>query len=332
MVAAGYTSIGGVEWHAPAADIYDANHDAKLTRANILDIRSIPSVDLLWMSPPCPAFSIANTKRGETDADTALATHIVKLAVDSRPRSIAIENVRGYQSSRSLAIIIEALGSAGYKIDSAIYNAANYGTPTTRQRLIVRATLGELEQVAKTHQKPSNQLSLFGLPGWISWWGVVCDRVEELPRSQLTENQKLSVVAVDSKILVDGIGNNHGSSYTTLVDCEPANTITASTAKHPHRIMIERVGYYNGTPNQYQDCPAPTIRSAPHCDDKGAYRVAYNILDNYDCYAADIKCLAAWQGFPPDYNWLDNRAQAGRGIGNSVPPPLARAIASSLNN
>jgi hypothetical protein len=47
MIAAGYTPIGGLEHHAPASDIYDLNHPVPITRANILDIDSIPTVDLL---------------------------------------------------------------------------------------------------------------------------------------------------------------------------------------------------------------------------------------------------------------------------------------------
>lgn len=48
------------------------------------------------------------------------------------------------------------------------------------------------------------------------------------------------------------------------------------------------------------------------------------------CLSADVRCLAAWQGFPADYDWCDNRGEAGRAIGNAVPPPLAKAIALSF--
>jgi site-specific DNA-cytosine methylase len=115
----------------------------------------------------------------------------------------------------------------------------------------------------------------------------------------------------------------------------PSHTIGAkegSRVSSNQKILIERVGYYSGTPNTYQsEIPAPTIRSAPSIDDKGTYRVSHNIVDNYACYAADIKCLAAWQGFPPDYNWGNNRGEAGRAIGNAVPPKLSEAVAKSFD-
>jgi DNA (cytosine-5)-methyltransferase 1 len=141
MVAAGYKSLGGIEHHQPAADIYNLNHPVPVTVADILTTGSIPTVDLLWISPPCPSFSIVNANRGETDNDRALAHHLARLITDSRPNSIAIENVRGYAQSQSLAIIISTLLELGYEIRQSIECAANYGTPTTRERLIVRASM-----------------------------------------------------------------------------------------------------------------------------------------------------------------------------------------------
>ena len=380
MAQAGYTPLGGVEYHPPAADIYDLNHEFPLTRANILDVDRIPSVDLLWASPPCPSFSIANQNRGEKDNDIALAQHVAKLMVESRPRHIAIENVRAYGKSKSLAIIYEALVNAGYDITSSVECAANYGAPTTRERFIFRATLGTLGPIVQTHFNPSKtkQQELFGeRPKWNGWWDAIAHLVDELEPSHLTENQiksfenwmrknwdltpPLLISTANAggndgrenphrhptltyskpaytitagggmpKILIDGAGNKNNTDYTIRNEEQPSHTVTASHAKHPIRILIERVGYYNGNPGTWQpEVPSPTIRSSQHIDDKGSYRVAYNIVDGYDCYKASIDCLAAFQGFPT-YNWGKNRGEAGRAIGNAVPPQLSRAIALSF--
>ncbi len=371
MTTAGYKSLGGIEYHQPAANIYSLNHPHPVTVADILTIDSIPTVDLLWLSPPCPSFSIVNANRGETDNDRALAHHLARLIKDSRPNSVAIENVRGYEHSQSLAIIISTLWGLGYEVRRSIECAANYGTPTTRERLIVRASMTKMRDLIHTHQKPSNQLSLFALPDWVSWWEAIADFFEDLPRSKLTENQVkiLEEQGIIAPMLVNGDGNRYNSSYTTRTATLPAPTITATQSKHPMRILvdvcnprggdytirsyqqpshtitakqgsrvssnskilIERVGYYNGEPHAYADTiPAPTIRASQHIDDRTSYRVAYNVVDAYDCYAADIRCLAAWQGFPRDYRWGNNKGEAGRSIGNAVPPPLAKSIAKSF--
>jgi site-specific DNA-cytosine methylase len=62
------------------------------------------------------------------------------------------------------------------------------------------------------------------------------------------------------------------------------------------------------------------------------YRVAYNIVDDFDCFSADIKCLSAWQSFPRHYERGSNRGEASRCIGNAVPPKLAQAVARSFSN
>lgn len=330
MKIAGYELTGGIEYHHAAADIYDANHDIPLTRANILDIDRIPSVDIVWSSPPCPSFSLANNNRGETEKDINLAKHIAKLIVASRPTSVAIENVRGYWGSNSCDILLDALDKAGYNIQHSIECAADYGAATTRRRLIVRASLNPILPLVKTHQKvgfDADQLSLFDiLPNWVSWYDAIESFIHTLPKSTLTDNQ--SAALSKREIPLPPLINS-----TVLSERKLSPIITAfrgSQVSSNSRILIERLGY-RGEPNIYTDSkPCPTIRAHTHLDDHGCYRIAANIIDNFECFAADIRCLAAWQSFP-SYNWLSNRGEAGRCIGNAVPPLLARSIALSFS-
>lgn len=313
MLQAGFLPIGGIEYHQAAANIYNLNHVTPVAVADVMDVDRIPTVDLLWISPPCPSFSIASVHRGETDRDVSMANQVARLIVESRPRSVAIENVRGYAQSQSLRIILDRLASAGYKIAQSIECAADFGAPTTRSRLIVRATLDRLATLTPTHQRRSAQLSLFPLPSWVSWWDAIADRVHELPKSRLTDRQKATLInqGIELPLLVDSIGNDRHSSYTVRSCDAPAHTITATIHKHPIRILvdlnnpvlIERVGYY---------------------------RVSHNVWDGVECLSADVRCLAAWQGFPRDYQWGDNRGEAVKAIGNAVPPPLASAVAKSF--
>jgi DNA-cytosine methyltransferase len=341
LEAAGYNLAGGVEYYPQAADIYDANHKIPLTRANILDIDKIPTVDIAWGSPPCPSFSLSNPNKGETQKDINLARHFSMLLIASRPRSIAIENVPGYWGSESCNNIMADLAKAGYKLKHSVENAANYGAATTRRRLIIRASLDKISPLIRTHQKPTNidQLSLFDrLPNWISWHDAIEHFIDELPTSYLTEKQSGAISNQilannkKSKLLV-GWSNAREGESKVLSDKEPAQTIAATVRNRPQsqtKILIDRLGY-RGEPNIYSDLiPAPTIRAHTHIDDHGCYRIATNIVDSHNCYAANIKALATWQSFPSNYNWLKNRGEAGRAIGNSVPPLLAKAIALSL--
>ncbi len=296
MAMAGFKPVFGLEYDPAIAGLFQLNHPAELLCSDILKVNLIPSVELLWVSPPCPSFSIANRKRGETANDIALASHIAMLMVGANPQHIAIENVPGYAQSHSFGVLHTALVLAGYQVDSAIYNAANYGVPQKRRRLIVRASRGNWGAVIPTHSQDIEQLGLFGSQKpWQTWLEAIEDI--QLEAGGLTENQRKAIGAIA-----------------------------------PQNLLIERTGY-RGKPKFWQAEPAPTIRSHIHYDGKGCFRTAYNILrSGGQCLKANIQCLAAWQSFPINYKWGDCKTTAAKAIGNAVPPLLAEAIARSFLN
>lgn len=287
MLTAGYDSIGGVEYHKPAVQIYNLNHEVKITPQNLLEVSNIPSVDLLWISPPCPSYSQANPKRGETKNDLDLARKIATLIRVSRPSNIALENVRGYHKSQSLSIILTTLHKLCYKVDLQMLKAEDYGNPSHRERFILRASFQTLEPI-------------FGVAQQSGWFKAY-------------------------------LGLNHGLALSKLTDKQLETLEMSSYNTHNTPLLMERCGYYNTPKVWTKDRLAPTIKAHSHHDGKGSYRVAYNILEGGVCYTADTQCLAAWQSFPKTYQWGIDRGEAGRSIGNAVPPCLAKAVAESFN-
>jgi DNA (cytosine-5)-methyltransferase 1 len=296
MRMAGFTPVFGVEFDPEIAKLFALNHAADLQVTDILEVRSIPSVDLLWVSPPCPSFSLANQNRGETAQDIKLAQHLGFLICESKPENVAIENVPAYSKSQSFAILVDALLRGGYQVHAAIYNSADFGVPQQRKRLIIRASRHCLSQVGQSHSRSPEQLDLFGEKRrWVGWSEVIdFNHLQEQP---LTQNQ-----------------------------------LAALGANPPTLTLIERTGYRGGVPCYWSEKhPAPTIRSHPHHDRKGTYRVAYNVAYGKESFAADNLCLAAWQSFPADYRWGESRAVAAKAIGNAVPPLMAAAISRSFS-
>lgn len=118
-------------------------------------------IDLVAGGPPCQAFSTAGSRRGFEDERGNVFLHYVNLALDLRPRYIVIENVRGLLSAPmkhrphrlrgkrfpplmedempggALGFVIFLLESAGYCVTFNLYNAANFGSPQTRERVIL---------------------------------------------------------------------------------------------------------------------------------------------------------------------------------------------------
>ena len=143
--AAGFDLAWGVEYIPEIAAVANANLGGHVRVGDILDMdpTTFEQVDALHVSPPCPNFSVAKTGRGETENDIALGRKVAEFIMVHRPRIFTLENVWGYRHSESWVIILETLNSLGYWFDMAHVNAADFGVPQTRKRMIVRAVLGD---------------------------------------------------------------------------------------------------------------------------------------------------------------------------------------------
>ena len=158
---------------------------------NADDIRRLSGVtgdiDLIAGGPPCQAFSTIGKHRGFSDIRGNVFLYYIKLLLELRPRYIVIENVRGLLSAPlkycptkerannenygllnkpggALLYIIEKLREGGYTVSFNLYNAANFGVPQIRERVVIIATReGEkVPYLTPTHSENGE----FGLPLW----------------------------------------------------------------------------------------------------------------------------------------------------------------------
>lgn len=135
-------------------------HDSDSVRA-AAGLSPDEEIDVVAGGPPCQAFSTAGSRRGFEDERGNVFLHYVNLAIELSPRYIVIENVRGLLSAPmkhrphrlrgakfpsladdempggALAFVIFLLESAGYRVTFNLYNAANFGSPQTRERVIL---------------------------------------------------------------------------------------------------------------------------------------------------------------------------------------------------
>jgi len=117
-------------------------------------------VDLLSAGLPCPPFSIAGKQLGADD-DRDLFPAMLRIARDSRPRAIFVENVRGILSSRFDSFrsgIDSALNKQGFDTYWAGFNAVDFGVPQVRFRaFLVALRRGETKPLVwpKSPQLPA---------------------------------------------------------------------------------------------------------------------------------------------------------------------------------
>jgi len=369
--AAGLLPVGGIELDPYPAALYEANFGHPLRRENILDtpIHDLPDMDFLWASNPCPSFSTAKTNGGETPEDIALAQKTAAIIRTKRPRYFALENVRGYADSESFAAILSRLDAEGYNYHWAIYDAASFGVPQNRMRLILRASRDPLGDLLPTHSKHGG---LWWQPHR-GWYDAVADLLQSCKTSHLTERQikalekkgwygevqralavsseylqqngklgrcgelPMGTVTTQSKplaVMVEGLQNCGREAYARW-QIEPSQTVTAKSSPStlPRAVLLERVGYGKERDPTIRtaDEPCITLRAHTGCDERGGYRSPMTaLLENADIRALDYRCLARLQSFPDWYQWGSSAGKNCRAIGNACPSLFAQKVIESM--
>lgn len=146
----------------------------------ILRLAKIPqnrNVDVIYGGPPCQAFSTAGARRALDDERGNVFLRYIDVIKEIRPTYVVIENVRGllsapypYKESEkpikggALCVILDRLKEAGYTISFELYNAANFGTPQIRERVVIIGKLGKkkVPYLFPTHSEHGD----YGLPEW----------------------------------------------------------------------------------------------------------------------------------------------------------------------
>ncbi|MDA2989008.1 MAG: DNA cytosine methyltransferase [Actinomycetota bacterium] len=107
-----------------------------------VDGTTLGPVDLLAGGVPCPPFSVAGLQKGAAD-DRDLFPEMIRLARESGPRAVMIENVRGILDRRFDTYrdeISREFESMGYVVfPFRLLNASDYGVPQLRPRAILVA-------------------------------------------------------------------------------------------------------------------------------------------------------------------------------------------------
>jgi DNA (cytosine-5)-methyltransferase 1 len=176
-----------------------------------LDIRKAANlsenddIDVIVGGPPCQAFSTAGTRRGFQDMRGNVFLKFIDLLLELKPKYAVIENVRGLLSAPlahrphaergeewapgfeekpggALLHILQTLRANGYGVSFNLYNAANFGVPQIRERVILICSRdgAQLPHLNPTH----SQDEAFGLPKWMTFREAVegvealgCDHV-----------------------------------------------------------------------------------------------------------------------------------------------------------
>ncbi len=145
-------------------------------------------IDLIVGGPPCQAFSTAGKRQGFNDDRGNVFLKYLELCIELRPKYFVIENVRGLLScplahrphdqrgegfpdlnedelkGGALNFVLHRIEQSGYSYSFNLYNAANFGTPQIRERVIIICSRDGKRPpfLMPTHSEDGS----YGLPQW----------------------------------------------------------------------------------------------------------------------------------------------------------------------
>lgn len=130
-------------WPA-AVETYRSNLGDHVSGGDIHRDLDVPDADVVTGGPPCQGFSSAGMRRAEDERNT-LVGEFSRLIAKRRPRAFVFENVEGFLTGAGGQFVFELLDpliAAGYRIHVRKVNAANYGVPQHRKRVVAIGGLG----------------------------------------------------------------------------------------------------------------------------------------------------------------------------------------------
>ena len=346
---AGFESLCAIEIDKKALATYKYNYpSAKIVNDDTCKVNPRELREWLGLQPeeltvviggpPCQGFSrnIPAGCRSLDESRNQLYKTFLEFVEEFRPIYVVMENVPEILNAYKGVVryeITKQLESFGYKVASASLNAAHYGIPQTRTRAFFIASLDKTPCFPKpTHseEKSTKQLNLFD--NSISSIVTVRDAIGDLPpldagQEYSEDNYPLQVNSIyqammrfESTKLV-----NHVARALSPVQIARVRVLKeGQDAKHLPPELAPKKHYSGAYGRLYWDKPARTItRWVFH---PGSGRFFHPTQDR----TITIREAARLHSFPDKFHFLGTYTEMSSQIGESVPPLLAKAIATCL--
>ena len=173
FIKAGHQIIWANDLYGDAVETYRKNIGNHIVCEDITQVNTstIPDCDIVIGGFPCQGFSVANTKRHEDDERNILYRQLIRVIRDKKPKFFLAENVKGILSlskGQVFKMILNDFSELGYTVKYQVLNAAVYGVPQTRLRVIIVGVRNDIN-FEYTYPSPTNsKTGENGLPHWVS--------------------------------------------------------------------------------------------------------------------------------------------------------------------
>lgn len=352
---AGFDVVAAVEYdpiHA-AAHAFNFPNCAVLARSVVgltgAEIRMAAGigdrpVDVVFGGAPCQGFSLIG-QRALDDPRNSLVRDFVRIVRELGANHFVFENVKGLtvgQHRKFLEELISTFESIGYdvRLPWKVLNAGAYGTPQSRERLILMGSRRGLP-VPEYPVSTTVIAGEAGLPGFP--FGPTCrDALDDLPDAEsfatLAENDSVetarwgqpSAYAAEMRCLTQaGWHNGYRRKWDSDRLTSSARTVHTEISRRRFAATepgaIEPISRFFKLP---ADGVSNTLRAGSDSA-RGAFTSPRPIHYRYP-RCITVREMARLHGFPDWFRFHQTKWHGARQIGNAVPPPLGRAIAQSV--
>jgi DNA (cytosine-5)-methyltransferase 1 len=343
--------VGGVDLLGDRLDTFRANHKSAVSFGG--DIRNLslediyqrcPAPHVVIGGPPCQGFSSIRPFRNVAlhDPRNNLAEEFCRVVAGLNPEWLVFENVVGlltHEKGRTFSALFEAFESLGYRVEARVLNAANFGVPQRRERLILVGNrrnkrfrwpepthhLAGRRGMAGKHPKLSRPLSIHSdIPPAIT----VADAIYDLPPLKSGER-------------CDKYLRTEQQSYYARLMRDHATELTLHEATSHSEKMLEIIKHAG---DNIFALPAGMVTSGfSSCYSRlSANEPSVTLTVNF-VHPASNRCIhpvqdraltpregARLQSFRDTFEFRGSRAQTVKQIGNAVPPLLGNVIAQAI--
>lgn len=330
---------------APMAEAYSKNHPTvKVYNKDIKDF-SIEDltrdlgikqgdVDIVVGGPPCQAYSTVG-KRLIDDPRGKLFQEYYRILKELRPQVFVFENVKGLlsmQGGELIQTIISLFESIGYHMQKRLLNAADYGTPQVRERVIL---VGTLDKRPFIYPKPTHYNPELGIPSDKSLKPYITlgEALGDLPSIKTGEQgsvyhsepqneyQRLMRENAPTEIQEHEVPKTN-AKLVALMEALPDGGSPKDVAEE----LRPTSGFANCYCRLWWNRPCTTVTRNLGCVSSS------RCVHPRDPRPLSTREGARIQGFPDNYIFCGKRGDKHLQIGNAVPTFLSKAIKDAVKS
>lgn len=355
----GFSTRFGIDVLPIAAETFRLNHPnavalsrdiRKVRRNEVEDATKLGrgKVDVIVGGPPCQGFSSIRPFRSTNDDDprNSLFEEYASFVNYFRPKVFVLENVVGlatHKDGTTIEVMEDCFRSLGYECEWRLINAAHFGVPQKRERLVM---IGAERGVRPVFPEPTHQYNGSTI-GYKDRRRVIASPAMDLFQPDPPLRAAVTVMEAIGDLPAVEAGDEAVSYVSSPATAfqeqmrQGSNQLTMHAATAHTKKMLEIIRHSG----KNIDCiPKHLITSGfSSCysrlaGDEPSVTLTVNFVhpaSNRCIHPVQHRALTAREGariqsFDDTFRFAGNRTQVVKQIGNAVPPLLGRAIAASV--